>query len=157
MMLDRMRRRVARCPRAAARPLLGAIALAGAISIACFTSPRPETLAVATGPRGVSGQLWFLDKTNVRIELLEVRDTAYLVMHEGRVALVPYASVAEASFETVGPLEIGRGRVPSAKTRERLRFLSRYPYGVPEAALSELLRSAGQDAPDAPPLPARRR
>lgn len=131
---------------------LGALLLTATIAAACFTSPRPETLAVANGPRGVAGEIWFRDKSKARVELIEVRDTAYVVAHAGRIAVVPYSSVAEASFETVGPLGLGRGRAPSAKTRERLRFLSRYPFGIPEAAMAELLRTAGQDAPDTPPL-----
>jgi hypothetical protein len=156
MTTDRMPRRRSRARQRVAVPTGGALALVAALAAACFTSPLPERLAVATGPRGVSGEIWFLDESKVRVELLEVRDTAYLVMHDGRIALLPYATVAEASFETVGPLMIGDGRVPPAKLRERLRFLSRYPFGVPEAAMSELLRSAGQHAPDAPPLASRR-
>jgi hypothetical protein len=126
----------------------GALALLASLVGGCYTSPHPDTLDFATGPRGVSGEIWFRDDSRARVELLEVGDSAYVVVRDGRVVVVPYGAVDDASFETVGLLQIGAGRVPSAGLRERLRLLSRYPFGLPEPARVELLRAAGQVAPD---------
>lgn len=90
------------------------------------------------------------------MELLQVLDTAFVVLHGAHVAIVPYREVEDASFETVGAVTTSRGYVPTMKVRERLRLLSRYPFGMPDTAMSELLRAGGQDAPGSLPAAPRR-
>ena len=125
-----------------------AFAVLFALASACMTSPRPELLAVARSPRGVTGEIRLVGQRKpVIVELLEVRATAYVTLHGARVAIVPFRDVEDASFETVGYVTTSRGHVPSMKARARLRLLSRYPFGMPDTAMSELLRAGGQDAP----------
>lgn len=124
-----------------------ALALVFALASACMTSPPPEDLAVARSPRGVTGEIQVVGQRKaVTVELLGLLDTAYVFLHGAQVVVVPFSDVENASFETFGYVTFPRRQVPS-RVREQLRLLSRYPFGIPDSTMSELLRAGGQDAP----------
>ena len=130
------------------------LALALAAAVGCYTSPHPATLPSARGPRGVPGELRLAGQgERVAMELLEVRDTAYVGLRGGRVVIIAFQNVNGARFDGYGYVTRWRGEIPSPRQRERLRLLSRYPFGIPDAAMAELLRAAGQDAPESFALP----
>jgi hypothetical protein len=115
-----------------------------------------ERFAPATTPAGV--------RTEVRTsagefegELLEMREGALVVLtDEGGDAppgapakrtlrVIPFGSIVRARFEGVGSgADITGGRPPSAPVRERLRLLSRFPYGISPGIEEGLLKAHGQ-------------
>lgn len=151
-----MPHRLALSPRAAARrwrrraaPFAGA----GLLLLACYTGTHPSSYGPAQTPYGAGGTVFLVDGRDLSGELLAVRDNAYVVMIGRRVTVVPFAATEGAHFADV-PWYGEPTRAPSDNVRERLRLLSRFPYGLPDTVLAELLRHAGQEAPDvvaAPP------
>jgi len=93
-------------------------------------------------------------------ELLEVRDEGMVVLTssatrtggrssdrtpERLLRLVPFRSISRARFHQLGDrFDIVNGHPPTAEVRERLRLVSRFPYGIPPAVEAELLRATGQ-------------
>ena len=127
-----------------------ALILAAVVAIAlssCYTSPDPARLKLARSPRGIEARFALTDRSPGRTELLAVTDTGFVVLREGRVVFLRYDRIRRARLQTVGLLAMN-GATPDRGLRERLAYLSRYPFGVPDAALVELMRNAGQQAPD---------
>lgn len=76
-------------------------------------------------------------------ELLEVRDTALVLRTVDSIVLVLTSRTTSLDFED----HRRRRRVHdslTAEEREKLRLLSRYPQGIPPAALAQLLADRGQ-------------
>ena len=80
---------------------------------------------------------------SIQGELVEARDTALVVASPTRLALVPLRWITVASF---ADLRRRPERPLSQSDIERLRFLSRYPYGMPSPALSAMLSARNQAA-----------
>jgi len=120
------------------RPLILAIAL---LVAACFTGPHAESFRPATSPQGVELSLR-LRRASVRGELLEVRDTALLVMQRTQITLVPLRAV-RAVWARGYALPYRDGPATPAALA-RLRAVSRYPTGLSDEALRQLLAHAGQ-------------
>lgn len=78
-------------------------------------------------------------------ELLEVREHGLLIWDGCRLLLAPFERIQDSGFIDVDPRWL-RGR-PTEPEREELRLLSRYPAGVPAAALAELLKCSGAAEP----------
>lgn len=76
-------------------------------------------------------------------ELLEVQDTALLVVAANRVTLVPFRVMTEVRVHQREHLNFGR-EGPSLRQREELRLVSRYPQGVSATLLERLLAAYGQ-------------
>jgi hypothetical protein len=127
------------------------------IAPGCYTSPPPERIAAATSPRGVTGEISVTRRPRVRVELLEVRDSAYVVLVNERVAVVPFRVVSGARFAQLGSYVAQPFSPPAPSVRETLRTMSRFPQGIPPGALAQLLAVAGQQEPDdlsvKPPAP----
>jgi len=118
------------------------------VAAACYTSPKPEHYPPANTPNGVRGEIELQNGRRVDAELLEVRDSAYVVLVGERVGIAPYWAIRSASFAHQDWVGAGRFRSPNASTRERLRYASRFPFGIGDAALAALFRVGGQTAPD---------
>jgi hypothetical protein len=120
-----------------------------ALVAGCHTSPSPESYDLARRPNGIHGTLESRAGRSIAGELLEVRDSAFVMLVGDRVTIVPYRAIANASFDhqdwaafqTLTP-------TPSAEARERIRWDSRFPYGMRPPALAALLRLSGQTEPD---------
>lgn len=106
---------------------------------ACYTGPSAGKFRAATTPHGVDSSIE-LRQTIVRGELLEVRDTAYVVLDHSGLILVPFAAIRHAKFE--GVASHGSGG-PSAAISQ-IRLLSRYPHGIPPAVFDALLSEVHQ-------------
>ena len=90
-------------------------------------------------------------------ELIEVRDASVVILEDGaagggpgvraqRLRMAPFSSIRLATFEQRPRLQLRDGQPPSAETRERLRLVSRFPYGMSPAVERDLLKAYGQDA-----------
>jgi hypothetical protein len=124
-------------------------ALGAALTLvaSCYTSPPPRSYPPALRPNGVTGELTTADHHSVQGELLEVRDSSYVLLVSGRVTVVPYAAVVTAHFSDQDWMSFGYSS-PSANRREQLRWDSRFPFGIRADALDALLGAAGQTKPD---------
>ena len=116
-------------------------ALAGALAGACTTGPDPQEFRPAISPYGITTQLSTREAT-YRGELLEARDTAFVVLHDSILTLVPFAGVRHATFHRY-PVRYQRG-TPGAEQLAELRRLARYPQGLTADQLARLLAAHGQ-------------
>jgi len=114
----------------------------------CYTSPKPEWYAPAQSPAGVHGKLHAKSGISIRGELLEVRDSAYVMLVANRVTIIPYRTLESGSFEHQDWATLNSFASPSAETIQRLRWDSRFPFGMQDRAMAALLRAAGQSQPD---------
>ena len=123
------------------RPTLAVMAAAALAAAACIVGPALENFPPAQSPHGISLDLR-LENGRVQGELLEVRDSAYVILHAGRVTLVPYRRVRVALMPagTVDALNTA----PTPAIRERLRLLSRFPQGLTPEIEQRLLETLGQ-------------
>jgi hypothetical protein len=112
--------------------------------------PRLDRYPVAVRPEGVtvaaSGR-----QGSIQGELLEVRDTAMVLLvtpvggGAARVVLLPYAAIREARLLDMDKKDMLRdGQPPAASQSQRFRRLSRFPQGLSEALLRQLLDAHGQ-------------
>ena len=114
-------------------PSAPVIALALAGLSACHIGPSVETFAPANGPDGVDVLLTVRGR-DVEGELLEVRDTALLVLRNDRLLLVPVRAISIGRFIQDSHL--------------RLQDVSRFPAGVTPEILTRLLAAYSQTEPD---------
>jgi hypothetical protein len=114
---------------------------------ACKTSPSVGDFLPAVEPGGIRGDLTAFDRRPVRVELLAVDDSSYIVLSRDRVAVVPFRAVQKAVFAPIGTTTTG-GRAPSPDHRSQLTYASRFPYGIPAPVMARLLEKAGQQRPD---------
>jgi len=95
----------------------------------------PATRASGTGATLTTATL------QIAGELLEVRDTGFVVLTSSQVILVPTRLIRTLRFDD---LPISKpGSLTPEETRQ-LRLLSRFPYGMPDRALSRLMSSRQQ-------------
>ena len=122
--------------------------LAAAVALAvagCTTGPRVRDYEPAQEPSGVRGELTLRDGRKLYVELLQLQDTAFLVQANSLVLVVPFRVLTTATFLQIGRV-VWNCRGPNSDDWEQLRLASRFPYGVPNVALSALLGRAGQAA-----------
>jgi len=111
------------------------IAVAGALLLAaCYHGPSIYTWDPVQRPTGVDADLR-LEKTRVSGELLEVQDSALIVLTDSkRVVSVPLREIRDGTFDKLGTL-IVQG-VDTISALVRLRPFSRFPAGLtPELRL----------------------
>lgn len=105
---------------------------------------RPERYPPANRASGTIAHI-IAERETIRGELLEVRDSALLVLTADRLVLVRDRGMSSLQFNDMKrrePLSI-----LSLEERERLRLLSRFPQGIPAAALATILEHHRQTAP----------
>jgi hypothetical protein len=107
--------------------------------------PTVESFPPASRGAGVWTSLQ-LGSGAVHGELLEARDTALLLLRGGEIVLVPFAAIRRGEFRHLD-VRIGRGRPPSAAIHDRIRLVSRFPYGLSDEGWERLLSVSGQAAP----------
>ena len=125
------------------------VALVGVMG--CAVGPTTRNFGPATGPRGIAADLRVRWGPTGRLqgELLEVQDTALVLLSANRVLLVPIRVIGVGRFARRGTL-IEEGRT-SRSNLERLRIVSRFPAGLSPEIRASLLAAYGQTAPDGPP------
>ena len=115
--------------------------------LACYVGPSTRTFAPAHGPDGIEADLR-LEGARVRGELLEVQDTALVLLRINRVVLVPLAAIRVGSFSQRGVL-VEDGYVARGALAQ-LRLVSRFPAGLTPKLRARLLAAYGQTAEAAP-------
>ena len=113
----------------------------------CLIGPTAGGFAPANGPAGVTVQLQTMRRHKLTGELLEVRDTAILLLAGDTVRLVPFRAVRLAAVRQRGNLEFGEGETPDASTLYRLRQVARFPVGLTPDLAQKLLAAHGQREP----------
>lgn len=112
--------------------IFAAIAITG-----CHFGATPQSFAPAQGPAGVVVTIE-LSHGTMEAELLDVRDSALVVLNQDHVVLVPYRAIGHATFLDTSE-KLSHGKTPSAPTRAALRSLSRFPQGLTPALEQRLL------------------
>ena len=110
----------------------------------CYTGPGPTGFPPAVSPYGVSMELQ-AGRATYAGELLEARDTAFVILHSSGPTLVPFTAVRTARFARFTPYETRYlGGVPAAAQLAELRLLARYPQGLTAEQLARLVAAYGQ-------------
>ena len=119
------------------------IIVAGALLLpACYHGPSIYTFYPVQRPTGVDADLR-LAKTRVSGELLEVQDSALIVLTDSeRVVSVPLRGIRVGTFDKLGTLIVEGFDTKSAVVR--LRPFSRFPAGLTAALRARLLAVYGQ-------------
>jgi hypothetical protein len=120
---------------------LSVLSLLALSSCVVRSGPRAERYDPATRAAG-TGTTITTAASQIAGELLEVRDTALVVLTSSRVTLIPNRVITAMYF--VDLPRFHTGSLTSDETR-RLRLLSRFPYGMPDQALTQLMSSRRQD------------
>jgi len=133
------------------------VLLVATCAAACSYGLTTEKLRHTSSPRGVTARIT-TSSTEFRGELVQVQDAGLLILtssrgsdrapeHERLLRVVPFGAIRSTAFEQLGyAYHISDGRPPNAQTRERLRLVSRFPYGLAPELLKQLLDSCGQAA-----------
>jgi hypothetical protein len=112
--------------------LLGAAAV---ITIAaCHTGPSAKSYYGVKEGGGIRVKLLVGKKQRTDGEVLEVRDSALVVLGTGcAISVVPFAAIRQAAFKGINPAyEKGW---PTPDERAELKMLSRYPGGMPQSVV----------------------
>lgn len=121
------------------------------VVLGCAVGPTTRKFAPANGPQGIMADLrvkWG-PKGRVQGELLEVQDTALMILSSSRLVLVPLRVIRMGRFPGRGTLiENGRAR---RRTLDRLQLVSRFPDGMKPDIRARLLAAYGQTQPDGAP------
>jgi hypothetical protein len=122
-----------------------ALAAAASLTLSCVKDygMTSNKFVPALKPEGV---VIAIETTGQRFsgELLEVGDAGVVIL-DSAVRLVPYDIIVSSQVKQVGHgYEIRKRRPPDPDVRERLRLLSRYPYGITPDVLRELMNAHGQ-------------
>lgn len=107
----------------------------------CPTGYAANKHPVAIGPAGVHTDIR-LPESRVRGELLEVRDSGMVILSTSELVIVPFTSIRLATFRELELVMMGQPVAPE-KQREA-RLLSRFPGGMPEPVLRQLMAARGQ-------------
>jgi len=99
-------------------------------------------------PAGVRAVLHVRRGPEVAGELLEVRDSSYVLLVNNRVTVVPYQVIMGVQLDRRDWADFSSLTQPTAATRQQLRFDSRFPFGMRDSALAALLKASGQERPD---------
>jgi len=130
------------------------VAAAGCAFGATATTFRP-----AEGPAGVEAHVT-TSAAAFSGELVEVRSDALVLLSRARapasggtlapelvLLLIPFTTVRSSRFEQMGTtVTLSDGRAPSERVRDRLRLVSRFPHGLSDPVMSQLLAKYGQTA-----------
>lgn len=119
-----------------------AVCAAILLATACYHGPSLRTFQPANSPDGIDADLR-LRKTHVRGELLEVQDSALIVLTDSQtIVMVPVDSIRSGVFGERGALIGGGGNL--ARELAQLRLLSRFPAGLTPEIRARLLAAYGQ-------------
>lgn len=114
---------------------------------ACYHGPSIYKFAPVQGPAGIDADLRLRTKTVIQGELLEVQDSALIILTDSnRVVSVVVSAIRRGRFDTLGDL-IADGDTPKSALA-KLRNFSRFPSGLSPELRARLLAAYGQTAVD---------
>lgn len=109
-------------------------------SVACQLGGKVDRFAPAKQSQGVAAEFWLRAGGTGKGELLAVQDTAFVVLDQDTVTLLPYRVLHVARFSQVGDFDLP----PATDVMRRLRLVSRFPQGLSPDLLARLLAAYGQ-------------
>jgi hypothetical protein len=96
------------------------------------------------GPAGISVELRATGNARLTGELLEVRDSALLILADGKVRLARFQGIKLASFHQRAELDFADYSPATARQRLRMREVARFPTGLSPELLQKMLQLHGQ-------------
>jgi hypothetical protein len=134
-------------------PLIFVLTTAG-----CSTSVEVKDFKPAQGPQGIQMEISLngdvIDGNKIAGELLEVRGDGVLLNVadypdsggvENTVVLIPFWMMDRATLEQMGSARVeSQGEEANKIYLERLRLVSRFPQGLSDELLADLLSEQGQ-------------
>ena len=125
------------------RVLLAAIACS--VAAGCMSSPPVEKSPRIRTAEGIAAKLVLLSGNSVTGELLALDTAAVTLLAGPGIVVVRHEAVSEAHFAGYHRLTRDRQAYVVERERwERIRLESRYPYGIPEPALTAIMRARNQ-------------
>ena len=130
--------------------------LLGCLASACTIGMSTSEFKPARSPQGIASKV-STATAQFTGELIEVREAALVLLadeagagasggRQQQLRLIPFAAIKKADFDQRGSdFWLADGKRPSPLLRERLRLLSRFPYGLSPAVERDLLKAHGQD------------
>ena len=113
----------------------------------CAVGKNVNSVPVAVTPSGAEGRLQ-LEQGTLTGELLSVTDSSVIVLNaQQKVVSLPLVRIRGLEFK---PFVINVGR-PDQQQLGVLRRISRFPFGIPDAALAALLARSGQSSIESVP------
>lgn len=110
----------------------------------CLIGPSVTTYGPAHDPAGLSVRIEIQDEPRaLRGELLAVTDSSLIIERGRGIVEVHYRRIRDARFTGVSGLRMREGRRPDPQKRRELTLLSRYPQGIDEPLLAEILQAYG--------------
>jgi hypothetical protein len=130
----------------------------------CSTSVEVKDFKPAQGPQGVQMELTLngnvIDGNQISGELLAVRGDGVLlnvidypdsVSAPSTVVLIPFWMMDTAKLEQMGRAKVeSQGEEKNKVYLERLRLVSRFPQGISDQLLTDLLSELGQEQLEVP-------
>jgi len=123
-------------------PALGVVALT--VTGCIYTGGSPSKSPLANSPEGVAGVVTAAARV-YEGELLTVTRADLTMRTSEAVVVIPYSLIESGGFDGIDVHIIG---APSPTNLFQLRYASRYPYGIPDAAMKAILSKIGRSAPD---------
>ncbi len=113
---------------------------------ACNFGMRPEDFYPATHPMGASIAILAEGETADRVgELAAVDSIGITVLSEKHIARISWRRLVALDVDRLGrDYDVGRGEQVDAEKRARLKLLSRFPQGISDELLAEILARLGQ-------------
>jgi hypothetical protein len=112
--------------------------------LGCPVGPSVGKYPPAHTPFGAQATLT-VGRNTLIAELLDVRDSALVVLHERQIMLVPYNAIRKGTFAGLS-VKITAEHPPTAEDRESLRVVSRFPQGMTLGLERRLLAAYGQNS-----------
>lgn len=134
------------------------------VLMGCSTSVEVKDFKPAQGPRGIQMELKLngnvIDGDEVSGELLAVRGDGVLLNVDdypdstkaaNTIVLIPFWMMDTAKLEQMGSTKVqSQGEEKNKIYLERLRLVARFPQGLSDELLTELLASMGQEQVEVP-------
>ena len=123
-------------------PALGVVALT--VTGCIYTGGSPSKSPLANSPEGVAGVVTAAARV-YEGELLTVTRADLTMRTSEAVVVIPYSEIESGDF---GAIDVGIVGAPSPTNLYQLRYASRFPYGIPDAAMKAILSKLGRSVPD---------
>ena len=123
-------------------PTLGVLALV--VSGCIYTGGSPSKAPLANSPEGVAGVVTLASHV-YEGELLTVTKADLTMRTSEAIVVIPYSLVESGDFSAI---DVNIAGAPSPRNLSQLRYASRFPYGIPDAAMKAILSKMGRSVPD---------
>jgi len=122
-----------------------ALGVLACVATGCiYTGGSPSKSPLANSPEGVAGVVTAATQV-YEGELLAVTKADLTMRTAEAVVVIPYSLVESGGFAAIDVDIVG---APSLRNLDQLRYASRYPYGIPDAAMKAILSKLARSGPD---------